>query len=264
MHCAVAYQDAARRVIQHIALRKRFQHPRERHDDQGQVAQRRGIRRPRPIQVLTQRFELGHVHFFHIREVRNIALGLAHAFGDQATQADDLDFRRFCGNVRARSRYGLPGRAGGRQIVAQYSPAGTRPDDRGQVDARFTRPAPIRRGRHHPRAAPRPATAGALSAATAAVFAAPLATAAAPSLTSNTISGEPTATFSPGAPVIDTTRPLTGAGTSTAALSVITSTISWSSVTASPGLACQATISASTVPSPKSGILNTYWLMPAP
>ena len=42
---------------------------------------------------------------------------------------------------------------------------------------------------------------------------------------SNTISGEPTATLSPGAPVIDSTRPLTGAGTSTAALSVITSTM---------------------------------------
>src|SRR5260370_1126061 len=68
--------------------------------------------------------------------------------------------------------------------------------------------------------------AGGLVVATAAVLAALLATAPAPSLTSNTISGEPTATLSPGAPVIDTTRPLTGAGTSTAALSVITSTMS--------------------------------------
>src|SRR5258707_1414933 len=50
--------------------------------------------------------------------------------------------------------------------------------------------------------------------------------AVAPSVNSNTISGEPTATLSPGAPVADTTRPLTGAGTSTAALSVITSTMS--------------------------------------
>src|SRR5271165_5737843 len=47
----------------------------------------------------------------------------------------------------------------------------------------------------------------------------------APSLNSNTMRGEPTATFSPGTPVTDTTLPLTGAGTSTAALSVITSTI---------------------------------------
>ena len=50
--------------------------------------------------------------------------------------------------------------------------------------------------------------------------------AGAPSPTSNTISGEPTATLSPGAPVMEMTRPLTGAGTSTAALSVITSTMS--------------------------------------
>src|SRR5450631_2815555 len=47
----------------------------------------------------------------------------------------------------------------------------------------------------------------------------------APAANSNTINGEPTATLSPGSPVIDTTRPLTGAGTSTAALSVITSTM---------------------------------------
>ncbi len=50
--------------------------------------------------------------------------------------------------------------------------------------------------------------------------------AVAPSVNSNTISGEPTATLSPGAPLTDSTRPLTGAGTSTAALSVITSTMS--------------------------------------
>src|ERR1035438_4170786 len=42
---------------------------------------------------------------------------------------------------------------------------------------------------------------------------------------SNTIRGEPTATLSPGAPVTESTRPLTGAGTSTAALSVMTSTM---------------------------------------
>jgi hypothetical protein len=40
---------------------------------------------------------------------------------------------------------------------------------------------------------------------------------------SNAMSSEPTATMSPGWPVIDTTRPVTGEGISTAALSVITS-----------------------------------------
>src|SRR5271167_1349437 len=75
---------------------------------------------------------------------------------------------------------------------------------------------------------------GGAAAAVAAAMAVPLAVAVAvavvvavtgeSSLNSNTISGEPTATFSPGTPVTDKTLPLTGAGTSTAALSVITST----------------------------------------
>src|SRR5882757_6795380 len=109
--------------------------------------------------------------------------------------------------------------------------------------------------------AAKPELAGAGTEAGAASGAAGAAAAAA---VSNTISGEPTATLSPGSPEIDTTRPLTGAGTSTAALSVMTSTMTWSSLTESPGLVCQATISASTVPSPKSGILKTNWLMLAP
>ena len=49
--------------------------------------------------------------------------------------------------------------------------------------------------------------------------------AGAPAPTSKTINGEPTAILSPGSPRMETTRPLTGAGTSTAALSVITSTM---------------------------------------
>ncbi len=63
--------------------------------------------------------------------------------------------------------------------------------------------------------------------------------------------------MSPGAPVMESTRPPTGAGTSTAAFSVITSTSTSSSATLSPGLTRQLTISASTVPSPRSGSLNT-------
>src|SRR6202050_1931625 len=108
-------------------------------------------------------------------------------------------------------------------------------------------------------------TAAATGLLVAGAAAAAAAGAASPSTpVSNTISGEPTAILAPGTPLIDSTRPLTGAGTSTAALSVITSTMSWSSVTASPGLVCQATISASTVPSPRSGILHTYWFIPTP
>ena len=74
---------------------------------------------------------------------------------------------------------------------------------------------------------------------------------------SNTTSSEPTRIRSPGWPLSATTRPVTGDGTSTAALSVMTSAMIWSSCTASPTLMCQATTSASTVPSPRSGILNT-------
>ena len=46
-------------------------------------------------------------------------------------------------------------------------------------------------------------------------------------------------------------------GISTAAFSVMTSHITWSSCTRSPGFTCQATTSAETVPSPRSGILKT-------
>src|SRR5271163_1711140 len=69
------------------------------------------------------------------------------------------------------------------------------------------------------------AGAGGVRAAGAAGAAALAAAAVVPVAVSNTISGEPTAILSPGAPRMDTTRPLTGAGTSTAALSVITSTM---------------------------------------
>ena len=74
---------------------------------------------------------------------------------------------------------------------------------------------------------------------------------------SNTTSSEPTATMSPGWPVMERMRPVTGAGISTAAFSVMTSHMTWSSCTRSPGFTCQATTSAETVPSPRSGILNT-------
>ncbi len=63
--------------------------------------------------------------------------------------------------------------------------------------------------------------------------------------------------MSPGLPLSATMRPLTGAGTSTTAFSVDISTSGWSSWTRSPTLTRQATISDATVPSPRSGTLNT-------
>src|SRR5215472_6195354 len=74
---------------------------------------------------------------------------------------------------------------------------------------------------------------------------------------SKTTSSAPTGIESPGAPASDTIRPLTGAGTSTTALSVDISTSGWSSLTTSPAFARQFTISADTVPSPRSGTLKT-------
>ena len=90
-------------------------------------------------------------------------------------------------------------------------------------------------------------------------------TAAAGAITSAAVSkatnSAPTATMSPGSPVVRNTTPVTGAGTSTLALSVITSTMRSPSVTDSPATTCHSTISASTIPSPRSGSSNTNSLM---
>src|SRR5579885_338105 len=104
------------------------------------------------------------------------------------------------------------------------------------------KPAP-RRAAPFPLAAPAPVAAGAAAAV------------------SNTTNSAPTATMSPGCPVVESTFPVTGDGTSTAAFSVITSTSPSSSDTSSPGFTFQAPISASTVPSPRSGSLKTNRLI---
>ena len=84
------------------------------------------------------------------------------------------------------------------------------------------------------------------------------------SATDRAISSAPTATMSPGSPLVRSTSPETGAGTSTLALSVITSAMMSPSATTSPGCTCHSTISTSTVPSPRSGSLNTYSLIRLP
>ena len=61
-----------------------------------------------------------------------------------------------------------------------------------------------------------------------------------------------------------TTLPATGDSISTVALSVIMSAICWSSSMRSPTLTCQATISASAMPSPMSGSLNSYFAISRP
>src|SRR5690606_632632 len=68
--------------------------------------------------------------------------------------------------------------------------------------------------------------------------------------------GEPMAITSPSSPATSTIRPATGLSISTVALSVIMSARRPSSSTWSPTLTCQATISASAMPSPMSGKLK--------
>ena len=67
----------------------------------------------------------------------------------------------------------------------------------------------------------------------------------------------------PTGPPSSTTRPATGEGTSTEALSVITSHSVWSSATRSPGATFHSTTSTSAMPSPMSGI-STVWMLMRP
>ena len=71
-------------------------------------------------------------------------------------------------------------------------------------------------------------------------------------------SGSGSAIISPIAPCNLVTLPSTVLPIPTVALSVMMSTISWSSTTVSPTATCQAVISPSTTPSPISGNLNTF------
>ena len=73
-----------------------------------------------------------------------------------------------------------------------------------------------------------------------------------------TTSTEPIAIWSPTSPASSIDLPATGHSISTVALSVIMSASCWSSSIVSPTLTCQATISASAMPSPMSGSLNSY------
>ena len=73
-----------------------------------------------------------------------------------------------------------------------------------------------------------------------------------------------TATISPTLPRVSTMRPVRGDVMVTVALSVMTSTIGWSSLMRSPGLTSHVTISPSVTPSPMSGSLNSQRAMVLP
>jgi hypothetical protein len=66
-------------------------------------------------------------------------------------------------------------------------------------------------------------------------------------------SNEPTVTVAPACTDCSRRMPEVGAGNSTAALSVVMTTIDWSSETAWPGATSHSTICASAIPSPTSG-----------
>ncbi len=79
-----------------------------------------------------------------------------------------------------------------------------------------------------------------------------------PPETSTAMIGVPTSTVAPSSASSSATTPSYGEGSSTTALAVSISTITWLTLTESPGLTCQATMSASVRPSPTSGSLNCF------
>ena len=81
-------QYAALRVVVRVALRELRQHANQRQRQERQIRQ---VRVALLVQVRAQRFEFGHVHFFDVREVRDVALRFAQPLRDHAAHADHLD-----------------------------------------------------------------------------------------------------------------------------------------------------------------------------
>ena len=228
-------------------------------DDDG-AHQERQHRQPRcavtSVHLGAQLVERGDVDLLDVGEVGDPPLGGLHALGDVAPQPDDLDLFDL---VAAR-----PARPG---------PDFGRRDRRGRrARSRPSGPLPRTPARSTPNRAARARTAGAAVAAArstpfvvggagspGAVMTAgsgagggAASASAATSVSMRTMSA-PTATMSPTSAPSQRTTPCTGDGSSTVALSVITSTRTSSSLIESPTLTCHSTISASATPSPTSG-----------
>ena len=88
VHGLVAQDDLARRIVVRVALRKLLQHTHQRGKHEWQESSATAPGRALAIQILAQRFELGDVHFLDVGEMRDVALGLAHALRDDAPHAD--------------------------------------------------------------------------------------------------------------------------------------------------------------------------------
>ena len=113
----MALEHAGRVVEVRIDLREIAQRD---HDGAHQERQQREARAVAlGVHARAQRVQLGHVHFFHVREVRDAALGVLHALGDAPAHADDGDVldlvaieaghRRPALRLRARARAGRLG-----------------------------------------------------------------------------------------------------------------------------------------------------------
>ncbi len=84
-------------VVMRVELRKPAQRPRHRQHDERQIRELRLAVGATAVEVFAQRFELGDVDFFDVREVGNLRVADDHLLGDAPPHADHLDF----GRVRA-------------------------------------------------------------------------------------------------------------------------------------------------------------------
>ena len=130
VHGGMAQDQVPLRVVHGVALREPLQHAHQRGDQERQVGERRRALRLARVQVLAQRLELGDVHFLDVGEVRDVALGRAHALGDHAPHADDLDLldalaRR--GSRRLRGCAAALAGDHGFEVLRRDAPAGPEP-----------------------------------------------------------------------------------------------------------------------------------------
>src|SRR5205814_3081355 len=226
--------------------------------------------------------ELGDVGAIEVRHVRDERRGQRHALGDRAAEVRErlaldrspLREVRERGRLEATGASGLAaGRAGAARPAAGAGAAGT-PPTAARTSASVTRPPgpeprTVRRSTASSRASRRVAgvaatgpparagagasTAGAVGAGLGGGVGAPRRAVGVLAASSNVTSTSPTLTVCPGCTWILVTRPRTGDGISTVALSVSTSRSRASSAMTSPSLTRPLTLSASVSPSPRPG-----------
>ena len=92
VHGGMTQQHIACGVVLRIALRESGERIGERTGDERQIGQGLATRCfACGVQSDAQRFEVGDIDLFDIREMRRVALGLGHALGDDPAHTDDGD-----------------------------------------------------------------------------------------------------------------------------------------------------------------------------